>query len=211
MRYLSIPIHPSQEQHDSCRRHHPGAGPGGPGPGGGPPWSGQGRGHGHRHGPRSGMPGGGRGRSRAARGQLRAAVLLLLAERPRHGYELITELTDRSDGRWNPSPGAVYPMVRRMVDKGLVTVEVVEGRKTFSLTPVGEEYVAEHREGWGEPWSIPEDQSDGAAERLITAARQVMAAAGQVLDVGSEDQHERAEAILARTRRELFGLLAEGE
>lgn len=94
---------------------------------------------------------------RAQRGQLRAAVLLLLAEQPRHGYELMAELTERSDGRWEPSAGAIYPMLRRLAGKGLVGAELSDGRKQFHLTDAGKEYVDTHRQEWGEPWAASDD------------------------------------------------------
>jgi DNA-binding PadR family transcriptional regulator len=84
-------------------------------------------------------------------------VLLLLAEQPRHGYELMAELTERSDGRWEPSAGAIYPMLRRLAGKGLVGAEMADGRKQFHLTDAGREYVDSHRVEWGEPWAAPED------------------------------------------------------
>lgn len=199
--------------------HHPAMGGGPGGPGGPGPWDmpggpggpgGGGRGRGRRHGgpmPVYG-PFGPRGRGRAARGQLRAAVLLLLAEQPRHGYDLITELTDRSDGRWSPSPGAVYPVLRRLADKGLVTVEVVDGRKTFRLTDDGVAYVEEHRESWGEPWEAGAT-AETEADRIGEAIRSLVMAAGQVMEVGTPEQQQRAEELLAATRKQLFAMLAE--
>ena len=96
---------------------------------------------GHRHGPGPGPWGRGpwgppRGRRRD-RGDVRAAILLLLAERPRHGYEIITELTDRSEGRWQPSPGSIYPMLKRLSRDGLVTATPEDGKAVFSLTDDG--------------------------------------------------------------------------
>src|ERR671938_883491 len=89
----------------------PGFGPGGPGgpgfgPGGPGPWH---RGHG--------------GRGRRGRGNVRAAILALLAEEPRHGYAVMTELTERSGGLWRPSPGSVYPVLQQLQDEGLVVAE----------------------------------------------------------------------------------------
>ena len=79
-------------QDEGRRRHH--RGHHGRGPGFGPgfgPWGGRGP-WGPPRGPRR------------ERGDVRAAILLLLAEQPRHGYEILTEISDRSDGRWQPSP-----------------------------------------------------------------------------------------------------------
>ena len=57
-------------------------------------------------------------RQRARRGAVRGAILRLLAERPMHGYELITELEERTGGRWRPSPGSVYPALAQLEDEG---------------------------------------------------------------------------------------------
>ncbi len=57
---------------------------------------------------------------RAARGDVRAAILVLLAEKPSHGYQIIQELERRSDGAWRASPGSVYPTLQQLEDEGLV-------------------------------------------------------------------------------------------
>jgi len=81
-------MHSHHEFGRSGRPHHP-RGHGGPGPEFGP--------RRHRQG----------GRGRAPRGDVRAAVLQLLAEQPMHGYQLMQAIADRSGGRWTPSPGAI--------------------------------------------------------------------------------------------------------
>ncbi len=63
------------------------------------------------------------GRRGARRGDVRAAVLALLAERPMHGYEMIQELESRTDGMWRPSPGSIYPTLQLLEDEGLVSAE----------------------------------------------------------------------------------------
>ena len=160
--------------------------------------------HGHFAGPR------GRGMGRAARGQLRAAVLLLLAEKPRHGYDLIAELTDRSDGAWSPSPGAIYPMLRRLSVKGLVEPnESEDGRRSFSLTAEGRAYVDERRAEWGEPWKDAAADGRQPGRRLGEAGRSLAAAVSQLAKVGTEEQIGKAEELLDRTRKEIYALLAE--
>src|SRR5512146_541265 len=86
-------------------------------------------------GPRRGRRGG-PGR-RARRGDVRAAALALLRERPMHGYEMIQELEERTDGVWRPSPGAVYPALQLLEDQGLVTADAEAGKRLFSLTDTG--------------------------------------------------------------------------
>ena len=71
---------------------------------------------------------------RMARGDVRSAVLALLAEQPMHGYQIITEIAQRSDGAWKPSAGSVYPTLQQLADEGLVVATESEGRKTYTLT-----------------------------------------------------------------------------
>ena len=100
----------------------------GPGPGGGGPWGGRGGGR-----------GGGRSWGRARRGDIRSAILALLAERPMHGYEIIGELSERTEGLWRPSPGSIYPTLQLLEDEGLVTAQSEEGggKRRYSLTDDG--------------------------------------------------------------------------
>src|SRR3954465_6285488 len=109
----------------------------------GRPWSGHRHHHPGRHGgagaegprgPRGRRMG---GRGRAPRGDVRSAVLLLLAEEPMHGYQLMQAIADRSGGRWTPSPGAIYPTISQLEDEGLVTVTAESGRKLVTLTETG--------------------------------------------------------------------------
>src|SRR5690242_19528879 len=100
-----------------------------------------------------GFGGGGHGRGRRARrGDVRAALLVLLHEQPRNGYQLIQEIEQRSEGAWRPSPGSVYPALQQLEDEGLVRTEETEGRRTYALTDEGRGYVEENRDDLGEPW-----------------------------------------------------------
>ncbi|WP_080792000.1 PadR family transcriptional regulator [Corynebacterium pacaense] len=93
----------------------------------------------------------GRGRGgRAGRGDLRKLILSLLAEQPMHGYQLITVIGERTEGRWTPSPGAVYPILSLLEDEGLITISLDQGRKMARLTPVGEALVARCGSQWAE-------------------------------------------------------------
>ncbi len=184
-------------------------GPGGPwGPGGpfGPdfPWGGR----------RGGRPNHGwpfePGRARASRGDARLAILALLAEGPRHGYQLIQDIRERSDGAWNPSPGSVYPALSALQDEGLIDDEKVDGRKVFSLTEQGRAYVAERAEDlarvFADNTAPPEHQDVTDLRELIWG---VGGAAVTVLGSGTPEQREQAREILARTRRDLYRLLAQ--
>src|SRR5471030_1976142 len=97
-------------------------GPGGFGPGGfGPGGFGPG-GPGGFGGP------GGRMRRRMRRGNVRAAILLLLEEEPRNGYQVMQEIEQRSEGAWRASPGSVYPALQQLEDEGLVRAQETDGR-----------------------------------------------------------------------------------
>jgi len=90
-------------------------------------------------------PGFGIGGPRARRGDVRAAILALLAEEPRNGYQLIQEIEERSKGLWRPSPGAVYPSLQQLTDEGLVREVEVEGKRAFELTDDGRKHVEDNK------------------------------------------------------------------
>ena len=79
------------------------------------------------------------------RGDVRAAALSLLAEGPRNGYQIIQEISERTNGVWRPSPGSVYPALQQLEDEGLIRAETSEsGRKAFALTDEGRAYADSH-------------------------------------------------------------------
>src|ERR687895_2379472 len=125
------------------------------------------RGHGPRRGrsggPQFGFPGFGPPRGPSARrGDVRAALLVLLAEEPRNGYQLMQAIEERSDGVWRPSPGSVYPALQQLEDEGLVRVEESAGAKAYALTDEGREYVEAHRDKLGTPWdAVKGDMGEG--------------------------------------------------
>jgi DNA-binding PadR family transcriptional regulator len=165
------------------------------------------------YGPQFGSWGGGPfGRGpRARRGDVRAALLVLLEEEPRNGYGLMQEIERRSNGVWRPSPGSVYPALQQLEDEGLVQAVESGGRKLFELTDAGREYVAEHRDRLAEPWAaVAGDVGEGVSE-LRGIAGQVTAALMQVAFTGSDAQVEEAKRILADARRSLYRILAEDE
>jgi DNA-binding PadR family transcriptional regulator len=179
---------------------------------------GHGRGYGHGFDPRAFWQGPWRGmgfgpgrRSRAKRGDVRAAALLLLAEEPRNGYQLMEEIERRSDGAWRPSPGSVYPALAQLEDEGLVRSEETAGRRAYRLTAEGEQYVEEHRDALGSPWeeageSVPEELVD-----LRTLIAHVAMATLQVGQSGDEKQVEEAKKVLSEARKSLYRILADEE
>jgi DNA-binding PadR family transcriptional regulator len=170
-----------------------GAGPfGAGGPGGGGPFGG-------RH---------GRGRGRARRGEVRVALLLLLAEEPRNGYQLMQEIEERSDGRWRPSPGSVYPTLAQLEDEGLVRVSDAEGQRRFELTDAGRAHL-ENRAPEPAPWEASDEDGENPLSELGPLVIGLAKAAWQVASTGDERQRARAIELLSETRRGLYRILAE--
>ncbi|WP_156160646.1 PadR family transcriptional regulator [Demequina soli] len=172
---------------------------------------GPGRG-GRRHGgPGHGGPGHGPGRGRRGgrpRGDVRAAILLLLAEQPRHGYDLIKAIEERSGGAWVPSPGSIYPTLQALEDEGLVAIEVVDGRKTASLTGAGRSW-ADEREGALDAM-FERDDSKEQAIALRRELHELHEAVGHIARrYDRPDVAEKAAEIVATARRDLYRLLAE--
>jgi DNA-binding PadR family transcriptional regulator len=158
-----------------------------------------------------GPPFGGRGwrrRGRARRGNVRAALLALLGERPMHGYEMIQLLAERTNGMWQPSPGSVYPALQLLEDEGLISSQETEGKRLYSLTDQGRAE-AERASAEQTPWEEFSDGIDPYHLRLRAEAGQLFMALSQVGHVGRDDQKARALGILADTRRKLYAILAE--
>ena len=149
------------------------------------------------------------GRHRARRGAILNATLLLLDERPMHGYELITELETRSDGRWRPSPGAIYPALGRMVEHGLIEADEVDGKKQFRLTDGGRERLTEYRAAQGdddvEPWN---DAATGPRGDLRGHVAELVGQVRQVGRFGTPEQIEQAATVLTGAKRQLYAILA---
>jgi DNA-binding PadR family transcriptional regulator len=183
--------------------------------------AGRGRGR-HRHGPpfvRGGFrapfffggPGGFPRGPRARRGDVRAAALILLAEEPRNGYQLMQEIEHRSGGVWRPSPGSVYPALAQLEDEGFVRVDERDGRRTYVLTDEGRRYVDERRDDLVAPWDEMSESVDDAVAALFKELRQVGMAAAQIAHIGTDRQVAEARAALANVRRALYALLAQDD
>jgi DNA-binding PadR family transcriptional regulator len=149
---------------------------------------------------------GGRGGARARRGDVRAALLVLLAEEPRNGYGLMQEIESRSEGVWRPSPGSVYPALQQLEDEGLVRAQERDGSRVFTLTDAGREYVESN--DLGTPWDAVRDDLGEGMHALRNLIAQVAAAAWQVGQAGTEAQSAEARRVLADTRRSLYRILA---
>jgi DNA-binding PadR family transcriptional regulator len=173
-----------------CHPRRAGGPFGGFGPGGGgPPW---------------------RGGRKARRGDIRTAALLLLAEEPRNGYQIMQEVEERSEGAWRPSPGSVYPALQQLEDEGLIRSEELDGRKLFKLTDAGRAHVEERDPERPAPWEQTDGGRGATAHELGKIMREVAFAFTQVLRAGSEEQQEQARKVLVTARRELYRILADG-
>ncbi|MFZ0049963.1 MAG: PadR family transcriptional regulator [Streptosporangiaceae bacterium] len=145
---------------------------------------------------------------KASRGDVRAAILALLQEGPRNGYQIMSDIEERSNGAWRPSPGAVYPALSQLADEGLITDEKSGGRRVFSLTDAGREYVAENPEMARGAWEKSEQQEAWQVPGLFAEAARLGSGIVQLAHAGSAEQVRAAERLLERTRRELYRILA---
>ncbi|VXC73480.1 PadR family transcriptional regulator [Arthrobacter sp. 9V] len=143
--------------------------------------------------------------TRAGRGELRTAILALLAERPMHGYQIIREIEERSGGSWKPSAGSVYPTLQLLADEGFVSTEEANGRKIYSLTEAGREDVASAETA--APWESTGNTSGFAA--LPKAGVELAQAAAQVGRTGTPKQVQEAVTVLEEARRRLYSILAQ--
>ena len=138
---------------------------------------------------------------------MRAAILKLLAERPMHGYEMIQQIADRSNGLWKPSPGSVYPTLQLLDDEGLITATETDGsKKLFELTDTGR-MAAEKVET--PPWEEITEGADPGQVSLRAAIGQLFGAVAQSAHTATEEQQQRIVELLNNARREVYGILGE--
>jgi DNA-binding PadR family transcriptional regulator len=165
--------------------------------------------HGHgRFGPGRGFgPGFGPGGSRRAnRGDVRSAILSLLAEAPSNGYGIIKTIAEKSSGAWRPSPGSVYPTLQQLVDEELIA-PVGDGRRTeFALTDQGRQYVTEHAEELDRAWNTNAEESGPAFHQSV---EKLMGVIHQFRFAATEEQRAAAMEKIDETRRALYQILAD--
>ncbi len=154
----------------------------------------------HRHGP---------GPRRARRGDVRAAILDMLADgQPRNGYQLIQEIAERTSGVWRPSAGSVYPALQQLEDEGLISPEGEGRRRLYALTDEGRTYVQANAEELRASWGAVAGRTDDAAIELGVLFRQVALAAMEVRRAGTPSQVAAAKRVLTEARRALYLILA---
>jgi DNA-binding PadR family transcriptional regulator len=181
---------------------------GGPGPGPGA-WGGVPFEFGMRGGPFGPPRFGGRG-PRVRRGDVRAAILDLLAEgEPWNGYQIIQEIGARTQGVWRPSAGSVYPALQQLEDEALIRAEAGEDRRRmYTLSEEGRAYVEEHADELKASWDAVTGSVNDTEVQLRHTIHQVMVAVSQVAQAGSAAQVQQAGKILTDTRRALYRILA---
>ena len=148
-------------------------------------------------------PGGSR---RANRGDVRSAILSLLAEAPSNGYGIIKTIAEKSSGAWRPSPGSVYPTLQQLVDEELIA-PVGDGRRTeFALTDLGREYVADHAEELDRAWNTNTEESGPAFHQSV---EKLMGVIHQFRFAATDEQRAAAMEKIDETRRALYQILAD--
>jgi DNA-binding PadR family transcriptional regulator len=144
------------------------------------------------------------GAGRARRGDIKFLILAVLADGPRHGYDIIAALEEKSNGRYRPSPGSVYPTLTMLEEGGFITGEQADGKRVFTITDAGRAMLQNKPAG-----AALDDEDDGvdlrgAAMKLGAAVMQ----AGRASDAATQ---ERVRTILDAARKEIYRLLAESE
>ncbi len=156
-----------------------------------------------------------RGRRLFERGDLKYVVLDLLAEQPRHGYDIIRVLEDRFEGLYSPSPGSVYPTLEMLADMGHVEAHERDGKRIFSITAEGRGFLSEHG-------SVLEDVRRRVGAWPSASVREELGEVGQelrklrqLLGKGrahmNGDRLHRVREILARARSQVDAVLKEAE
>ncbi len=144
-------------------------------------------------------------------GEVRLAILSLLNEGPKHGYQLMKEMEERSGGMYRASPGSIYPTLQQLEDEGLVTSKRQDGKKVYRITEAGRKELerdpqtvrriwerAEHWEDWSQCMGPETFALLGPAAAVMKATLRAASRAR------SRPEHEeRIRRILARACREL--------
>jgi DNA-binding PadR family transcriptional regulator len=137
-------------------------------------------------------------------------VLTAFLDGPAHGYEVIRRLQERTEGRWRPSAGSVYPTLQWLEEAGFLHGRVEGEKKIYELTKVGRARAREVAAGLAAQPLDTEDGPVGSARgELREAVGQLHIAARQVGEVGDRALIEQAATILAAARHKLYQLLAE--
>jgi DNA-binding PadR family transcriptional regulator len=134
---------------------------------------------------------------------LQLLILALLADKPRHGYEIIKALDDRSKGFYVPSPGMVYPALTYLEEIGHAVIEPDGARKLYHITQPGRDYLEEHRTRADAILA----QFERVGERMDRVRRAMRA--GESVDNATAEREDRGSKELMRAQRDLKAALAE--
>jgi DNA-binding PadR family transcriptional regulator len=144
--------------------------------------------------------------TRVGKGEVRTAVLALLAEQPMHGYQIIREIEERSGGSWKPSAGSVYPTLQLLSDEGLITAEEANGRKIYSLTEAGRAVAGAETSS---PWDSSQSATGNRHTALPKAGVELAQATAQLNRTGTPEQVQQAVEVLDEARRRIYSILAQ--
>lgn len=142
-------------------------------------------------------------------GALRLVVLGLIAEEPRHGYDIIKALETKFQGAYSPSPGAIYPMLQMLEEADLVRSDAEGNKRLYSITEEGKAFLAEHAEELARiNAQINEASADVSGVALGEELRALKWALFGRMREGSLDPEKASKAleILRRARKDLDGL-----
>jgi DNA-binding PadR family transcriptional regulator len=125
-----------------------------------------------------------------------------------HGYEMIKEIEERSEGAWTPSAGSIYPTLQMLEDEGLIRGEDSDGKRRFSLTDTGRAEQEQKAEDVA-PWDAVRAGAPTGHLALRESVGKLFAAVRQVGQAGDEDQRKQVTELLDETRRKVYAILAE--
>jgi len=155
-----------------------------------------------------------------AQGDLKLLALALIAEQPRHGYEIIKLIEEKTSGCYSPSPGVVYPTLTFLEEAGYVTAESEGAKKRYTITEQGRAYLDENRDvadmvlerlsAIGEKlarrrraWERREAEAEGVPRLVSAALENLRAAAATRLEGENGEAETRIVEILARAAQDI--------
>lgn len=153
---------------------------------------------------------GGEDEPRTRRGDIKFLLLELLSEQPSHGYDLIKRMEARYGGFRRLSPGSVYPTLQLLEDGGYVTSETTAGKRVYTITDEGKQFLAERAQQ--EPQGSSGERFRNKPQEFNQLRQAAMELAGAVIQVarsGNSERMNRVKELLERTKREIYAILAE--
>ncbi|MBX3063588.1 MAG: helix-turn-helix transcriptional regulator [Anaerolineae bacterium] len=158
---------------------------------------------------------GGPGRQRQRRGDIKFVLLELLKDQPRHGYELIKILEERSSGFYRPSAGVIYPTLQLLEEEGSLTSETTDGKKVYTITDAGRKLLEEQEESWGPGfgprWGHHFKQNMPQMMEMQQAIRQLFESTMQAARYGTPEQVQAVQKVLKSAAKEVHAILAQAD